>query len=111
MVYIANWLLMITGPLFFPVSYQMYTCIAMIYLAAKSLSAFINGLIGFILGNRILDKVKKTKNQPKNDSGLQKASIMDESCINSDIYVPLTNKKVYHAFIIPNFKEDIELLN
>jgi hypothetical protein len=49
-----------------------------VYLAVKSVNTFINALIGFVLGNNILNKAKRIKeSQPKNDPDLQETSIID----------------------------------
>ena len=69
---------MVTGPLFFPVAYQMYACIAKAYLAAKSVNAFVNAIVGFIFGNIILNSVPVTGNKySKNNSSLHETSVMD----------------------------------
>ena len=69
---------MITGPLFFPVAYQMYACVAKVYLAAKSVNAFVNAIVGFIFGNIILNSITGTGNKyAKNNSSFQGTSVTD----------------------------------
>lgn len=61
--YIINWILMIIGPIFYPVNYQVYAFIAKAYLAAKSVHAFVNTIIGFIFANAILNNISQAKIQ------------------------------------------------
>lgn len=53
-VYVANWVLMLTGPFYFPSLYQRYYLCAIAYLAVRSIMTFLWTLIGCHKANFLL---------------------------------------------------------
>ena len=92
-IFITSWVFMLLGPVLFPLGYQRFCLFWLIYVDIKilmMLSIMIGVLIRFLL---IMKKYKKVN---QSDINLRES-------IN-------TEHEINYGFIIPNYKEDIELL-
>jgi hypothetical protein len=89
-IYIASWVFMFLGPFIMPVLYQKI-CIGFIfYLTSKSFMLFLISIIAYFKSRTILNRAEQMQvDRPLADS-------------NDSPYC----NEAYHAFIIPNYKED-----
>ena len=60
-IYITNWILMIIGPLFYPVQYQQYYFITITYLTVRSIMTFLWTTIGTYQAHYLLNKYEIDK--------------------------------------------------
>lgn len=58
-IYIINWILMVTGPILYPIAYQIYTLIFFTYITIKSILNLVWCTIGLINGLKSIKKYMK----------------------------------------------------
>ena len=85
---------MFVGPFIIQVLYQKICIILLIYLTFKSFLIFVMSIITYCKSRRIIRRAEELK---------QNRILGEEELENF-------NPEVYHAFIIPNYKEDEEML-
>jgi hypothetical protein len=90
-VYILNWSLMFIGPTFIQVQYQKICLIAITYLCLKSTLMVTIAMIAAYKSFRLFGRAEKLKEEIPVENDLQ--------------------KEILHAFIIPSYKEDVDLLS
>ena len=90
-VYVISWILMFVGPFFFQVQYQLLCIALLIWLCGRSLLMLTIGAIACYKANSVISKAERLKTELP------------------DTYSPRRNE-IIHAFIIPSYKEDEELL-
>jgi len=91
-LYILSWIAMFTGPHFYPVAYQQYSIIMIGYLVFK---VFIITFI--LLYIAIRNQMILSKMQAKQNDDYQEQ-------------LPNDMSHLLYGYIIPNYKEDLELL-
>ena len=55
-LYITNWILLIVGPIFFPIQYQQYYLIMISYLTFRSVMTFIWTVIGAVKAHTLMNR-------------------------------------------------------
>ena len=55
-IYVTNWILVIIGPFIFPVQYQKYYLVMIIYLTFRSVMTCTWTFIGFIKAHALMNK-------------------------------------------------------
>lgn len=90
-IYILNWALMFVGPTFIQVQYQKVCIVALAYLCMKSSIMLVIAVIAFFKTHALLNRATDFKEQVYVENQLQ--------------------HDILHAFIIPSYKEDVELLS
>ena len=90
-IYIALWIGMIAGPIFAPIIHREYCLIGVAFLAFKSMYQVILNLIMVVKTNQALKRAQDGLKRPIKQFGQ-------------------LDQQIYHAFAIPSYKEDIELL-
>ncbi len=90
-IYVASWLSMMLGPSYFPVLHNQYCMVITMYLAMRAVV-----LCG--LNAKLVMNYHNTMKGADNDE--EKQLLM----------VQRSYMEVYHAFIIPSYNEDTELL-
>jgi hypothetical protein len=93
-IYIMTWVMMFAGPFILPVLYQKICIFLTLYLTAKSLILMTIAVLAFLSNSRILDRAES----------MQKEKIHNGGNIGE------VNRDILYGFIIPNYKEDEELL-
>ena len=93
-MYIISWVLMFVGPFYIQVLYQRICIIMLIYLTFKSFLIFLMSGIGLYKSRKVLKRAAEIKQER----------------LEGDNMLPDMNPDVYHGFIIPNYKEDEQLL-
>lgn len=88
-VLVINWLMMIVGPSLFPVGYQQYCLIGLIYLLGR-LMAILANLVRMNIAAIWVNRKAEELDQDKNAGQL---TVSDE--------------EIYYAFIIPNYQEEL----
>ena len=63
-VYIINWSLMISGPLIFPVGYQLFTVMVFGYMVVKTVFNFAWCIVGFKKAIKYLQQAATSKENP-----------------------------------------------
>lgn len=86
--------MMFAGPFCFPVIYQKICIFFVLYLTVKSLILITIAVLAFFKNRRILQRAEEMKREKINRGG-------DLGEVNPNIL---------YGFIIPNYKEDEELL-
>lgn len=93
-IYVCSWLAMLFGPLFFDVLYQRICIFFLVYLDFKVMILFSIITIALVKNHLALKRVQK-KSMPGEES-------------NRD-YLD-TTEEINYGFILPNYKEDVEML-
>lgn len=60
-LYIVNWVLMITGPAYYPVGYQVYTLTFISYIAVKTILNLSWCVVGFVNGLKSIKRYQLSK--------------------------------------------------
>ena len=90
-LFIMSWTLIFVGPFTIPLLYQQFCLLLLIHLTIKSIGILTMSIIGFSKALKIFRKAEEIKAEHREGK-------------NS------FNPEVYHAFIIPSYKEDEDLL-
>lgn len=93
-IYISSWIAMLFGPVFTDVLYQRICIFFLIYLDLKVIILFCTITFVLFKNHHLLKRVQK-KTMPGEDT-------------NRD-YLD-TSEEIYYGFILPNFKEDVEMM-
>lgn len=91
-IYLLNWALMFVGPTFIQVQYQKICIVVLTYLCLKSTCMLFIAVCAFFKSLAIFKRVETQDNT---------LPAQVESSLEQEIL---------HAFVIPSYKEDIELL-
>lgn len=103
-IYIFNWILMFSGPFYFPKFYENYCLYTISYLAFRSTMTFLWTLIGSIKTSALLKKLESETKAKK------EGSISNSKEIKSTLEMGLIKTEFYYCFIIPNYNEDRDVL-
>lgn len=58
-LYVVSWAMMLTGPYFYPIPYQIYCFILITFMGLKAVQSSIWSTIAFIKSTRLLNKAEK----------------------------------------------------
>lgn len=103
-IYIFNWFLMLAGPFYFPAFYERYCLYTIAYLALRSSLTFLYTFIGSLKTAALLrtfESEREGKGESDSNNGKE---------IKSTLEMGLIKDEFYYCFIIPNYKEDREVL-
>ena len=79
-IYVTNWILMVTGPFFFPVGYQKYYFVTIAYLTVRSIMTFLWTVVGsykaYCLLNKYEEKGKFTQVQLEESKNERKERLL-----------------------------------
>lgn len=110
-LYVVNWILMVTGPAFYPVEYQVYTLTFISYIAVKTIMNLSWCIVGYVNGTR---SIKRYQMRKKGEVDLKDRNVdsplLEGLTFHEHLTESSTTKDIYHAFIIPSYKEDLSLL-
>lgn len=93
-LYVVSWVLMVAGPVFFEVMYYRYCLFFLIYIDIKLTMLFGICIYATTRAHRIMTRAQNTPSVE---------NIQNKEQLNS-------RQEIYYGFIIPNFREDIEML-
>lgn len=106
-LYVVSWAMMLTGPYFYPIPYQIYCFILIAFMGLKACQSLIWSTLAFIKGTRLLNKAEKyiatkaSKEAPEieldEETRLRQGELIEP--------VPAGKRELF-AFIIPSYKED-----
>lgn len=94
LIFMTSWSLMFLGPLYFPYGYQIFGFVVMGYAFVKTFMMLPSFIIALCKMSKY-DAVTRVK--------VPQLSQSDTQITN--------NNKIHHAFIIPSYREDIDLLS
>ena len=89
-IFISCWVSMIAGPLYFNLPYREFCFVFYVYFILKTIYQLSLTISMCIKGNAALERAKNPNKNPRP--------------------VEAQYQEIYHAFVIPSYKEDIELL-
>lgn len=93
-IYVCSWIAMLFGPVFFDVVYQRICIFFLIYLDLKVIILFSIITIALVKNHKLLKRAQK-QTMPGEES-------------NRD-YLD-TTEEINYGFILPNYKEDVEMM-
>lgn len=94
MIYCLNWILMILGPLYFDEVYQKFCIGVLVYANFKVVMLFCFMVIVIYKSRDVFKRVKDS---------------VPERTFQHETFEKI-NEEIYYGFILPSYKEDVEMI-